>query len=181
MLAEKMNNGDRLPLRRRRVSAKQLNLLGASGLVAYVVLSTSAAFMILGPTTHPYRELYPFFSWSLFSRVSDERKEYRVTITALDDRTFDPPIDMRRVDVFPDFDDSKSLGYKALQNLGDAISKEADDIDRKREEFADRFFGRHDVDYRISRHDYNPLERWRDGPSSDEVAPIGDFSYGGGS
>ena len=165
----------------RRFSAKRLNQFAASGLVAYVLLSVSAAFIILGPTTHPYRELYPFFTWSLFSKVSEASTEYRITVLVLDGQTFEPPLDMRHIDVFPGFGDSRSLGFKALQNLGRAIRKGASDSDRQRELFGDRFFGRHDVDYRISRHDYNPLDRWRNGPSGDRVTTIGTFSFRGAS
>lgn len=150
-------------------------------MMAYVILSTSAAFVIAGPSTHPSKELYPFFTWSLFSKVSDRRNEYHVAVSALDGEVFDPPVDMRNIDVFPSFADSKSLGYKALQNLGDAIRNGDDDASTSREHFAGRFFGDHDVDYRISRHRYNPLKRWREGPSSDEIEVIGDFLHRRGS
>lgn len=150
-------------------------------MLAYATLATSAAFVISGPTTHPSKELFPFFSWSLFSRVSDARKEYQIVVLALDGQRLDPPIDMRSIDAFPSFGDSKSLSFKALQNLGKALRKSADDSDIKRERFAARFFGRHDVDYQINLHGYNPLRRWHEGSSSDDVTSIGSFSHEGGS
>ncbi len=180
MLAGDMNKNRSTPFQ-RRFSARQLNQFGALGLIAYVILSVSAAFSILGPTTHPSRELYPFFTWSLFSSVHEESTEYRITVLALDGQAFEPPADMRRIDAFPAFGDSRSLGFKALQNLGRAISKGAENSDRQRKLFGDRFFGRHDVDYRISRHDYNPLDRWRDGRSGDRVTTIGTFTFRGAS
>lgn len=180
MLADEMNKDCNTPIQ-RRFSARWLNQFGVLGLVAYVILSVSAAFTILGPTTHPSRELYPFFTWSLFSKVNEESSEFRITVLALDGQAFEPPVDMRRIDIFPAFGDSRSLGFKALQNLGRAIGKGARDSDRQRKLFGDRFFGRHDVDYRISRHDYNPLDRWRDGPSGDRVTKIGTFSFRGAS
>ncbi|MEM7041538.1 MAG: hypothetical protein AAF543_01880 [Pseudomonadota bacterium] len=146
-------------------------------MVFYVVLSTSAAFNITGPSTHPSKELFPFFTWSLFSRTTDRRTEYHLTIHAIDERSFDPPVDMRKIDVIPQFGDSRSLGYKALQNLGDALDDGHADSEVMRERFAARFFGRHDVDYQISRHRYNPLKRWREGPASDDVTAIGRFHY----
>ena len=168
------------PERRRHFSARQQQFYGAAGLIFYAVLSTSAAFVITGPSTHPSRELFPFFTWSLFSKVSDSRREYHIAITALDGRIFDPPVDMRSIDVFPNYSDSRSLGYKALQNLGRSLSRDAKGSDLDRERFSARFFGDHDVDYQINRHGYNPLKRWREGPSSDEVELIGSFSYKGG-
>lgn len=148
-------------------------------MVAYVLLSTSAAFSISGPSTHPSRELFPFFTWSLFSKVSDRRTEYHIEVLALDGQRLDPPLDMRRIDAFPAFADTRSLGYKALQNLGGTLSEGAADADDKRARFAARFFGRHDVDYRINRHGYNPLERWRAGPAGDDVEEIGRFLHEG--
>ncbi|MEM8947829.1 MAG: hypothetical protein AAGA21_03320 [Pseudomonadota bacterium] len=180
-MTERPSKEARKPNRRRHFSPRQLQLFGAAGLVFYAILSTSAAFVIAGPSTHPSRELFPFFTWSLFSKVSDARREYHIAILALNGTTFDPPVDMRSIDVFPSYSDSKSLGYKALQNLGRSLSKDAEGSDLDRERFAARFFGAHDVDYQINRHSYNPLRRWREGPSSDEIKLIGDFSYEGGS
>ena len=180
-LTDRTGESRSVPGRRRHFSARQLQLLGAAGLIAYIILSTGASFVIYGPSTHPSKELFPFFTWSLFSRVSDARKEYHIAVLTLDGETFDPPVDMRNIDVFPSFGDSRSLGYKALQNLGDAIRKGTENSDIERERFGARFFGRHDVDYQINRHSYKPLQRWREGPESDDVSTIGRFSYWGGS
>lgn len=174
-------NKDRIKPQRRYLSIRKLQLLGGAGLLAYATLATSAAFSITGPTTHPSRELFPFFTWSLFSQVSNARKEYHIAVIALDGQPLDPPVDMRTIDVFPSFSDSRSVGYKALQNLGKSLSKGADDSDIIRERFAARFFGRHDVDYQINRHVYNPLRRWHEGPSSDAIKLIGNFSHEGAS
>lgn len=180
MLTGRTSKIGKKPRCRRYIATRWLQCLGGVGLIAYAILSTSAAFVISGPSTHPSRELFPFFTWSLFSKVSDARNEYHIAVLKLDGQALDPPVDMRSIDVFPRFSDSRSLGYKALQNLGGALSKGAEDSEVKRERFAARFFGRHDVDYQINRHSYNPLRRWREGPSSDDVRLIGNFSYEGG-
>ncbi|NJO37783.1 MAG: hypothetical protein HC871_09380 [Rhizobiales bacterium] len=162
------------------MSPRRLQLIGAGALAAYAVIATAAAFGITGPTTHPSREVYPFFSWSLFSAISDARSEYHIAVHAIDGRRLDPAADLRDIQVFPSFSDSTSLRHKAVQNLGDAISDGLETGEVKLEQFGDRFFGRHDVEFAISRHDYNPLRRWREGPSSDEVTLLGRFSYEGG-
>lgn len=158
-----------------------MKFFGAAGMLIYVVLSTTAAFTITGPSTHPTRELFPFFTWSLFSRIVDVRKEYHLSVFTLDGQTFHPPVDMRRLDAFPQFSDSRSLRHKALQNLGNAVENDDGDSATQRQRFAARFFGRHSVDYTISRHEYNPLERWRAGPLRESVEIVGRFSYEGGS
>ena len=157
--------------------ARRLQLIGVSGLVAYALISTIAAFAITGPSTHPSRELFPFFTWSLFSRVSDVRTEYSILVLALDDRIFDEPTDMRLISAMPSFNDSRSLGYKALQNLGHALRLEHEGVDEQRRQFENRYFGRHDVDYFVMLHVYNPLRRWHEGEASDDVRVIGRYQY----
>ncbi|MGI9494333.1 MAG: hypothetical protein ACR2QF_18235 [Geminicoccaceae bacterium] len=163
--------------RGRTWSPKSLQALSVAGLIAYALMSTIAAFAITGPSTHPSRELFPFFTWSLFSRVSDVRTEYSVLVLALDDRIFDQPTDMRLIDDLPSFSDSRTLGYKALQNLGHALRLEHEGVEEKRRQFESRFFGRHDVDYLVMLYVYNPLRRWHEGEASDDVWVIGRYHH----
>ena len=158
-------------------SPKCLQILGITGLAAYALMSTLTAFAITGPSTHPSRELFPFFTWSLFSRVSDVRTEYSILVLALDDQVFDQPTDMRLIDELPSFSDSRALGYKALQNLGHALRLEQEGAQEKRRHFEGRFFGRHDVDYLMMLHVYNPLRRWHEGEASDDVRVIGRYHH----
>jgi len=156
---------------------KRLQILGLSGLAAYALISTIAAFAITGPSTHPSRELFPFFTWSLFSRVSDVRTEYSILVLALDEKTFDEPTDMRLIDQLPSFSDSRSLGYKALQNLGHALRLELEGVDQQQRQFESRYFGRHNIDYLMMLHVYNPLQRWHEGEASDDVRVIGRYHH----
>lgn len=158
-------------------SPRRLQILGVTGLVAYFLISTMAAFAITGPSTHPSRELFPFFTWSLFSRVSDVRTEYSVLVLALDEQIFEEPADMRLIDVLPNFGDSRALGYKALQNLGHALRLEHAGVDEQRLQFERRYFGRHEVDYLVMLHIYNPLRRWHEGEALDDVRVIGRYRY----
>ena len=158
-------------------SPRRLQIFGMLALAAYVLISTLTAFVITGPSTHPSRELFPFFTWSLFSRVSDARTEYRILVLSIDDQIFDEPVDMRAIDAMPSFSDSRALGYKALQNLGRALRLKQAGVDNQRRRFEDRYFGRHDVDYIVMHHLYNPLRRWHEGSDTDEVRVIGRYNY----
>lgn len=164
-------------LRGKPWSPKDLKALGIAGLIAYALMSTFTAFAITGPSTHPSRELFPFFTWSLFSRVSDVRTEYSILVLALDGQIYDEPTDMRLIDALPSFSDSRALGYKALQNLGHALRLDHEGVEEKRHQFESRFFGRRDVDYLVMLHVYNPLRRWHQGEASDDVRVIGRYHH----
>lgn len=158
-------------------SSRRLQVFGIMALVIYVVISTATAFKISGPSTHPSRELFPFFTWSLFSRISDVRTEYRILVLSIDDQIFDEPVDMRAIDAMPSFSDSRALGYKALQNLGRGLRLAQEGVDSQRRQFEDRYFGKHDMDYIVMHHVYNPLHRWHEGRETDRVRVIGRYHY----
>ena len=76
----------------------------------------------------------------MFPKVRKGSTEHRITIFALDGRIFESPIDMRHIKEFPAFGDVRSLGFKALPNLGRTIGKGAKDSDRQCALFGDRFW-----------------------------------------
>ncbi|MEM9318083.1 MAG: hypothetical protein AAGA70_03645 [Pseudomonadota bacterium] len=149
---------------------RSLRILIVVVLVGYPILSTGASFAIGGVKTHPSRELFPFFTWSLFSWVPEVRHHYVVEITRLNGQVFDPPIEMNEV---PEFSDRTSLAYKAVQDLGRAGGSDAGE----RATFEARYLGGQDVDYRIVRQSYAPLERWHGAPP-DATMVVGEYSVG---
>ncbi len=159
--------------------ARKLQAIGTAGLAAYVLIATIAAFRITGPTTHPKGELFPFFTWSLFSDVRDQRVEYRIVMLSLNGQTFDDPQDMRDIHTLPSFSDSRALGYKALQGIGRDLRLQTEDVHERRRHFEGRYFGRHAVEYQVMRHVYNPLQRWHDGKAGDDIQNLGQFHYPG--
>jgi len=137
-------------------------------LVGYAVISTGASFAIGGAKTHPSKELFPFFTWSLFSWVPDVRHLYVVEITRLNGETFDPPLEMQEI---PQFADRTTLAYKAIQELGRSGGSDPD----KRATFEARYLKGQAVDYRIVRNSFEPLERWHTGQDS-SIEVLAEFS-----
>lgn len=128
-------------------------------LVGYTTISTVASFAIGGVKTHPTRELFPFFTWSLFSWVPHVRHLYIVEITRLGDEVFEPPIDMQSI---PQFEDQTTLAYKTIQDIGRTGGNNPDKIAT----FEARYLKNADIDYRIVRLSFEPLERWQTGQAS---------------
>ena len=141
-------------------------------LVGYAVISTAASFYIGGFRTQPSEELFPFFTWSLFSWVPDTRNLYVVEVIRLDGQTFQPPRDMRDIPVFAD---KTTLASKATQSLGRTRGQD----EALRQTFETRYLKNREVVYRLVRESYNPLDRWRNG-SVDERRILGEFESGVG-
>ena len=141
-------------------------------LVGYAVLSTVGSFAIGGPRTHPSKELFPFFTWSLFSWVPDTRHLYVVEVMRIDGNALLPPKDLREIAAF---DGESTLAYKATQELGRSRGRN----ESLRQTFEARYLKNRDVEYRLVRKTYNPLERWRSGEAR-ETEVIAEFASGSG-
>jgi len=145
-----------------------LHFLVVVVLVGYTLVSTSASFAIGGIKSHPSRELFPFFTWSLFSWIPETRHQYVIEIQRIDGQRYDPPTHMQE---FEEFADGTTLAYKTIQDLG--RSGGADD--RKRATFETRYLKGRNVDYRIVRLSFAPLERWHHGTTRDSTV-IAEFT-----
>jgi hypothetical protein len=162
-------------------SPRRLQGAAALALVAYALFSTATSFALFGPSTNPNRELFPFFTWSLFSDADDRKIEHGVLIEAVDGRVFNPPRDWREVKSLPLFGDSPSLGLKAVRHLGGRLRARDPAAERLRSVFESRYFGQLDVDYRIVRAVYDPMALWRDGAPPEATETVGRFSHRDGS
>jgi len=153
--------------------------MGCIGLFTYLLITISTAMPLNGWSTHPGKEIFPFFSWSLFSKVSNKKFEYSLLIHQLDGETFSEPRDMRAVDGLPTFKGSRSLSYKALQNVGADLRSKLPREETDLGVFEGQYFVGHDVDYEIVREIFDPVSRWRDGLGVLSRSTIGRFNYRG--
>ena len=160
--------------------SQRWQIYGAAGLLAYLFITLSTAAYMNGISTHPSKEFYPFFSWSLFSKVKNERPEYLIMIHKLDGEEFAEPIDMRKVSKQLNLKGGhRSLSYKALQNIGKTLWSEKKDAKASLSTFETQYFGGHDVDYEIVRETFRPLDRWRDAHAVVSREDLGRFEYRG--
>ncbi len=110
-------------------------------------------------------EIFPFFGWSLFSRVPNTATRYEVIVSRHNRQDVDPPEPYlkARLELVKG---SRHLGRKVIQLLGTALEegdrKRADELQRL---FEGSYLAGHDVRYEVVWESYDPLEKWRTGKS----------------
>lgn len=108
------------------------------------------------------REIYPIFSWDLFSYVPNEVVDFGLRITKTGNTELEPPLYFEAaVDLLPDA--QSIVAYTNIQALGAAIR-----AGQPVELAADRVAALHlypllPVEYEIVQRRYAPLDRWRTG------------------
>lgn len=159
--------------------ARRTQWYAALALASYAAFSTATSFALHGPSTHPSREFYPFFTWSLYSNSSDRRVQYNAYVTYVNGEELPGRVHWQKIDQFAGFGDSVSLGLKALQNLGRQLRADEPGVEAIRAVFEQRYFGPNDVNYVIVRQVYDPIALWRQERGPDQEDLIGAFVYRG--
>jgi hypothetical protein len=131
------------------------------------VLSSLALYFVIGVCVNyltPTREVYPFFSWNLFSGIPNVGHETVLEILLYEGTEYDPPLQAaENAFVFQYAHQTPNYYRPLITDLGNAIkSHDAPRIadDRKKLE---RVFPPSPVRYRIVEITYDPLERWNTG------------------
>ncbi len=135
---------------------RQQQRLAAGFLAACVVIG------LLGGLTKR-REIFPLYSWFLFSLVPTHTVAFDVLIHAAGERTYEPPISYRLA-VDSVRNPHSIVSYRAVQDLGRAVEAGDDDeATRLRRAFEVRFRG-WPVRYDLVKVDSdNPLAHWKTG------------------
>jgi hypothetical protein len=132
-------------------------------LIGFIVLYLGVA--LISGFRFRHREVFPIFSWSLFSQVQSSRSDFAVLITQIGNRTFEPPIELKNADQwFPRGGHIRS--YITIQNMGNAFLRR----DRRTLEISRRILESNymngpaePVKYLLISRRYDPIERWHDG------------------
>lgn len=142
------------------------------GIAAFVLL-----YALIGNAVwfRHYREIYPIFSWDLFSYVPNEVADFGLRITRTGDTVLDFPIYFEAATgLVPDA--QSIVAYTNIQALGVAImagqSVELAAAAHRVESL--HLYTLMPVEYEIVRRRYSPLARWREGEFLSEEA-IGAF------
>jgi hypothetical protein len=141
------------PLRRWR---SRLILL----LVVYFFAGTASQKVVPGVD-----EIFPFFGWSLFSKVPDEGSHYTVLIYRQDGRKVDPPAPFL---VAPDalVTGNRYIARKVIQRLGGAYDQgKGEEVEALRRLLEQNHLVGRKVRYELIQERYQPLEMWRTGES----------------
>lgn len=139
---------------RRKATKISLALL----LLLYVSIAVSTHL-----TKQP--EIFPFFSWSLFSSVPQpEKTNYGLRLIAVDGKTLQTPLFFEEGEQY--FAGANSImAMTTIRRLARAIEAgNAGQIVEYQTFFEEMFLAEaSDVAYEVVRRTYNPVERWRTG------------------
>ena len=113
-----------------------------------------------------HREVFPVFSWSLFSEIPEHKVDFGILVTAIDGNVLEPPGDLMEMrEVYGA--GGATRAYHTIQDLGGAaMSRDTGKLDAARRTLESLYMeipGR-TVAYRLILRRFDPLERWRGGP-----------------
>ncbi|HSF94612.1 MAG TPA: hypothetical protein VLA52_06250 [Thermohalobaculum sp.] len=119
----------------------------------------------MGMSFHERKEVFPVFSWSLFTYVWENAWGYEVDIVRVDDQVFDPPKNFYELGHIFSFAGARDPGIiKAASDVVSAREHDPDRLDDLRAVIEDRYLaGPSRVDYNIVFVVFEPLERWHTG------------------
>ncbi|MEM7331236.1 MAG: hypothetical protein AAF490_04020 [Chloroflexota bacterium] len=143
--------------------------------VLIIVIYTAVSY-----TTTRFRgsELFPFFNWSLFTKVPNEKHDFGLRLLTVDGEPLSEPIYFEEADAW--FDEAHSIvAYQAIQQFGSAV-READEttIEEIRPFVESTYLENQTVRYELVRRTYLPISRVQTGAFVNEEV-LGQFEVGG--
>ncbi len=150
-----MSSVSRASARGGSLSRQRRLLIGL--LIAYFVLGTASQKLVPGVD-----EVFPFFGWSLFSRVPAIESRYTVRIEVHEGRRLDSPVAYSRASAAM-VRGNPAIARKVIQRLGRAAEAgDSDEVERVRRTL-ERNYLRGRVEYTLSLDRYEPLVMWTSG------------------
>ena len=146
-----------------------------------VSLIIASAYMLIAFETHPRRnqEVFPFFSWSLFSYSGAEREDFTLAIIALDGEALDhPTIATDMMDRLPRLK-RDSRFRKIIWRWASAIYlDDSEEEAAMRDIIETRYFAEYDsVRYQLVQTQYEPLKRYRDRSAVEIIREIEEYEF----
>lgn len=130
--------------------------------IAIVVVSY---FLIGNFTWSQYQlEIFPIYSWDLFSYVPNRSIDYALKINAIDDEYLENPAYFQ--DMPNEFKQANSItAFHVIQQFGRAIeANDAPAIETLRNQIeSDYFANQSQVEYEVRKRSFFSAERWRTG------------------
>ena len=132
-------------------------------IIFFISYSAIAAY---GNVYSPRKEIFPVFSWSLFSYVSDNSKQIELEITEIDHVALDEPTYF--YELSREFHAARKRDVtlaKLLQRIAVARRNGDSEATESLRRVLERTYlsDHRQVGYRIVLTRFHPIERWRDG------------------
>lgn len=152
------------------MSFQKRNVLFVLFASAYVIVA------LYGNLTTSFREIFPIFSWSLFSNIPANASRLDVVITGIGDEQLEPAYYYDMGDEFRPAKARNASFFKAARRLMLAIeSGDAELIDSIRRTFESNYLAdQSHVRYKLVVTRSDPIERWR-GQAPEIVEVIAEF------
>lgn len=129
--------------------------------IAYFFLGVASQKLVPGVD-----EIFPFFGWSLFSKVPSLESGYSITIHRHDGRPLDPPVSFLQAPGSIVIG-NRYIARKVIQRLGRAHDRGDVEGARRLRSLLERTHLRGSVRYELVFESYPPLEKWRTGQSTE--------------
>lgn len=149
-------------------------------IIGFIIL-----YFLIGMVTGFLRgkEIFPFFSWSLFSNIPNKTNEYTIIVDVYNGMIVSPPqLFQEAKEIIRQFDSrnisppASIIAYYLMQDFGKAYERgEIQKAEKLRRLFEANYI-KAPARYRLVRLIYNPVERWKTGKY--EMINIQEFSVG---
>jgi hypothetical protein len=150
-----------------------LQIFIASFLAFYVTLGIFARIVL-----RSQGELFPIYTWALFSRVPNEQREFALRIRAVGCKVLESPLYFQ--DAGQWFRQAESISaYVSIQKLGSAVlANDIVEIDKVRRLLESVYLrGPEGVRYEVVERKFNPMDRWKYGTFRSEKSLEGFHSF----
>ena len=109
------------------------------------------------------REFFPFFNWSLFTHVPNEKHDYGLRILAIEGEPLETPLYFEEADAL--FGEAHSIvAYKAIQEYGKAVRVEDEATVAETRPFIESIYlESQPVQYELVRRTFLPIIRFQTG------------------
>ncbi|MEM8861795.1 MAG: hypothetical protein AAGD96_26025 [Chloroflexota bacterium] len=118
-------------------------------------------------------EIYPIFSWELFSLVPNLEVDYGLQIISMNESSLEKPTYFQELP--NDFKDAESIiAFFVIQDLGKAIdANDQEAIIDLRDQIETTFFSsKNNVEYAVVKRSYHPVDRWKTGKFEEEILMV---------
>lgn len=131
----------------------------------FISYACSGAILAISSTLiKSANEIFPVFSWSLFTFIPNDFHDYALRIIAIDNENLNPTLYFQDAGHwFPETDSMSA--YDSIQKLGTAVSaKDVKRIEEVRQFLEPIYLGEvKSVSYEIVERSFDPLDRWKYG------------------
>ena len=145
------------------------NLIVSYRTLKAVSLTSLVIYFIVGASVFS-KEIYPFFSWSLFDRVPNHVRGFTIRIHKLGDSVYNPPLPFHKAQrlITRPGGGSATAYYNTVQDLGNSILKNNYKLIKKNRFKLEQAFRVAPFEYEIILVEYDPVEFWKTGEYTEE-------------